>query len=135
VVGRLRIVRWPALRPAYRRKGGLAEKHEREVRIMAQSKPKSSSGQRYPEPELSEKAEKLHYWFDNGNRALAMLLTDTDDRLSNIEENMATKTDLAVTNKAIEALTELVKDGFNALGINIANGDHRVGGRAIRPVK
>lgn len=99
---------------------------------MAQSK---SSKARYPEPELSEKAEKLHYWFDNGNRALVMLLTDTDDRLENIEENMATKADVAATNKAIAALSELIEDGFRTLGVNIANGDHRVGGRAIRPVK
>jgi hypothetical protein len=109
---------------------------------MAQSKsqPKSSQA-RYPEPELSNKAEKLHYWFDNGNRALAMLLTDTDDRLRNIEENMATKDDVAdikanmATKNDLAELTRIVKDGFATLGVNISNGDHRVSGRAIRPVK
>jgi hypothetical protein len=106
---------------------------------MAQSK---SSKARYPEPELSDKAEKIHYWFDNGNRALAVLLTSTDDRLGNIEENMATKADLAAVKadvagvkSDIAALTELVKDGFATLGVNIANGDHRVGGTAIRKIK
>jgi len=58
-----------------------------------------------------------------------------DNALQWIIDNMATKDDLADTNKAIADLTQAVKDGFNALGINIANGDHRIGGTAIRPVK
>ena len=90
---------------------------------------------RYPEPELSDKAEKIHYWFDNGNRALVMLLTDTDDRLGNIEENMVTKADLTKVANDITDLIKMVREGFDTLGVNISNGDHRVGGRAIRPVK
>lgn len=41
------------------------------------------------------------------------------------------KTDVAALAGSIEALTQLVKDGFSTLGINVANGDHRIG----RPVK
>jgi hypothetical protein len=45
---------------------------------------------RYTEPELSEKARKLHYWFDNGNRRLAIMLTDMDDHLEAIDDKIGT---------------------------------------------
>jgi hypothetical protein len=58
------------------------------------------------------------------------------ETLGVISRGMATKEDLdaikgeMATKADITELTELVKDGFASLGINIANGDHRI--RTVR---
>ena len=106
---------------------------------MAQSK---SPRERYPEPELVDEYEAAEYWLINYNRRVFKTLSDihgntetTRDDVAEIKQHMATKKDLADVKSDIAKLTELIQEGFATLGVNIANGDHRVGGRAIRPVK
>lgn len=102
---------------------------------MAQSsRPKSQP--RYPEPELAAEYEAAEYWLVNYNRSVFKTLSGIHGNTETIKADVAEiKTDLKGVKSDIAALTELVRDGFASLGINIANGDHRVGGRAIRPVK
>jgi hypothetical protein len=49
-----------------------------------------------------------------------------DNGLQWVIDNMATKDDITALRGDIAALAEVVKDGFATLGVNIANGDHRL---------
>jgi hypothetical protein len=107
---------------------------------------------RYPKPALGEESDAAMYWLENYNQKVFKVLSGIDENVKDIRENMATKGDIdALTefrretrvnftaaferhqelSTKIDALTEIVRDGFKSLGINIANGDHRIG----RPVK
>lgn len=101
---------------------------------MAQSS--KSPRQRYPEPELADEYRDAEYWLVNYNRKVFVTLSNIHGNTETIKDDVAEiKTELSGVKSDIAALAKMIREGFDTLGVNISNGDHRVGGRAIRPIK
>jgi hypothetical protein len=112
-------------------------------------KARQASERRYPLTSLGTEEESPEYWLSGYNHSVFKVMARIDENVTAIKDGIEGEGGIndrldgidgrldgidgrinSIDGK-LDALIELVKDGFSTLGVNISNGDHRVG----RPIR